>query len=77
MKGHQQMVFVSHEPNIPALGDAERVFFVESQGATGSVPKNGDVDAMRPTIERYCDGGKEAFRRRAERYGYEVKHDDD
>jgi ABC-type uncharacterized transport system ATPase subunit len=70
VRGKRQLVFVTHNPNIPVLGDAQRVFVLQSTGRQASVKAAGTVDEVKEEIETILEGGKEAFRRRKERYGY-------
>jgi ABC-type uncharacterized transport system ATPase subunit len=69
-KSGRQLIFVTHNPNIPVLGDAERVFVMASDGTTATVSAAGTVDDVRADIERLLEGGRDAFQRRMERYGY-------
>jgi ABC-type cobalamin/Fe3+-siderophores transport system ATPase subunit len=68
VKDRRQLVFVTHNPNIPVLADAERVFVLESDGAHASMMAEGDVDDCRDAIVNLLEGGEQAFRRRQERY---------
>lgn len=70
VKGSRQVIFVTHNPNIPVLGQADRVFVFSSDGAKGSVLKAGTVDACKDDIERILEGGREAFEERHKRYGH-------
>jgi ABC-type uncharacterized transport system ATPase subunit len=70
VKGTRQVIFVTHNPNIPVLGQAERVFVFSSDGQQGSVLRAGTVDECKDQIERILEGGREAFRLRKERYGH-------
>jgi DNA repair ATPase RecN len=70
VKGSRQVIFVTHNPNIPVLGQAERVFVFSSDGAKGSVVQVGTVDECKDQIERILEGGSEAFRQRKDRYGH-------
>lgn len=70
VKGSRQVIFVTHNPNIPVLGQAERVFVFSSDGEKGSVVQVGTVDECKDQIERILEGGSEAFCRRKDRYGY-------
>jgi len=70
VKGRRQVIFVTHNPNIPVLGQADRVFVFSSDGAKGSVIKVGTVDACKDEIERILEGGREAFEERSKRYGH-------
>ena len=70
VKSPRQLVFVTHNPNIPVLGDAERVFVLASDGRQGRVALAGSVDDCRDDIVTLLEGGREAFMERKERYGY-------
>lgn len=69
-KGKRQLIFVTHNPNIPVLGDAERVFLLDSTGKHGTLSKVGTVDELKQDIEEILEGGREAFLLRKERYGH-------
>ena len=69
-KGGRQLIFVTHNPNIPVLGDAERVFVFNSDGRRGSVSHVGTVDHVKGQIEHLLEGGKEAFVLRMHKYGH-------
>lgn len=69
-KGGRQLIFVTHNPNIPVLGDAERVFVFNSDGRRGSVSHVGTVDNVKGQIEHLLEGGKEAFVLRMHKYGH-------
>ena len=70
VSGKRQLIFITHNPNIPVLGDAQRVVVLQSTGRLGSVRASGTVDEVKDEIETVLEGGREAFRRRKERYGY-------
>lgn len=69
-KETRQLIFVTHNPNIPVLGDADRVFVLCSDGKQGTVQASGTVEAVKTHIETLLEGGREAFLLRKERYGY-------
>ena len=69
-KGRRQLIFVTHNPNIPVLGDAERVFVLTSDGKHGKLSRVGTVDELKQDIELLLEGGREAFLLRKERYGH-------
>lgn len=66
----RQMIFVTHNPNIPVLGDAGRVFVLDSTGRKASIRTSGTVDEVKEDIETLLEGGREAFELRKERYGH-------
>jgi len=70
VKPKRQLILVTHNPNIPVLGEAERVFVMTSTGKRAQVAAAGTVDELRDDIERLLEGGREAFMRRMERYGH-------
>jgi hypothetical protein len=74
----RQLIFSSHNANIPVLGDADLVIPMTAQGSatTGGhgrphVDAAGSIDdaKTRAQIERVLEGGREAFERRRRRYG--------
>lgn len=69
-KGRRQVIFVTHNPNIPVLGEADRVFVLTSDGKSGRVSVAGSVDECKVEIETILEGGKDAFLKRKERYGH-------
>ena len=70
IKGKRQVIFVTHNPNIPVLGDAERVFVFSSDGQHATLKQAGTVDDCKEQIEQILEGGRDAFLLRKERYGH-------
>ena len=70
VRDRRQLIFVTHNPNIPVLGDAERVFVLESDGRTARVVNHGTVDQCQRDIVTLLEGGEEAFKERKQRYNY-------
>jgi hypothetical protein len=70
VKGARQVVFVTHNPNIPVLGEAERVFVFASDGQHAGIRQVGTVDECKESIELILEGGREAFLQRKTRYGH-------
>jgi len=70
IKRCRQLLFVTHNPNIPVLADAERVFVLDSNGSAATKANEGSVDQCKPDIITLLEGGEEAFKRRKERYAY-------
>jgi hypothetical protein len=70
VKQRRQIIFVTHNPNIPVLGDAERVFVFESDGQRARVRQFGTVEECKVAIERILEGGPAAFVERMRRYGH-------
>ncbi len=69
VKKNRQLILVTHNPNIPVLGEADHVVVLESDGARARVTRDGNVDSCKSEIVTLLEGGAEAFRRRGERYG--------
>ena len=70
VKKHRQLAFVTHNPNIPVLGDAERILVLDSDGTNGIMRNCGTVDECKSDIVDLLEGGAEAFKQRKERYSY-------
>jgi hypothetical protein len=69
VRGRRQLLFVTHNPNIPVLGDAARVFALQSTGTAASLAKAGSVDDVAQEIMTILEGGRIAFEARRLRYG--------
>jgi ABC-type lipoprotein export system ATPase subunit len=70
VKAKRQLIFVTHNPNIPVLGDAERVLVLDSNGSSARLARCGGVDECKDDIVTLLEGGEEAFRQRLSRYAY-------
>lgn len=70
VKKNRQMIFITHNPNIPVLGDADKVFVLTSSGQRAAIEKEGSVDTCQREIVTLLEGGEEAFRERRKRYNY-------
>ncbi|MFO7857647.1 MAG: hypothetical protein R6V11_01860, partial [Ectothiorhodospiraceae bacterium] len=68
VKAGRQIILITHNPNIPVLGDAAGVFVLTSDGARAGLLNHGDVDACKDEIVNLLEGGEEAFAQRRERY---------
>ena len=71
LKKKRQMIFVTHNANIPVLGEAELVVVLDSDGKAGRVVKAGTLDECRNEIIDLLEGGRVAFEMRRKRYGPE------
>ena len=69
LKPRRQMIFITHNANIPVLGEAELVIVMNSDGRRGHVERAGTVDECRREIIDLLEGGEEAFQLRRRRYG--------
>ena len=69
LKLTRQLVFVTHNANIPVLGDADRVIVMSMATARQAAPPAaGTIDEMRKQILDILEGGATAFQERRKRY---------
>ena len=71
MKGKRQIILVTHNANIPVLGDSELVLVLDSVNDECKIVNQGSIDkkSIVEDIKSIMEGGEEAFRRRVEKYG--------
>ena len=77
-KQQRQLVFSTHNANIPVLGDAEQIFGLDASGEAeegqAKIDRNhmGSIDSLsvRELIEEVLEGGKDAFEMRRSKYGF-------
>ena len=68
LKKRRQMIFITHNANLPVLAEAELVLVMNSDGRVGGIEKCGTVDECREQIIDLLEGGREAFELRSKRY---------
>ena len=68
VKRRRQLLFVTHNPNIPVLGEAEWMLVLESNGTEGRLRNSGSIERCKDDIVNLLEGGKEAFEKRQECY---------
>lgn len=75
VKDHRQLILATHNANIPVLGDAELIVVLEAEETggkpSGNVEDTGsiDSDSIKRAVTLILEGGRDAFRRRQEKYG--------
>jgi ABC-type lipoprotein export system ATPase subunit len=69
IRGRRQLVLITHNPNLPVLGEAAQVIVLEADGRSSRVIAQGDVESAKQHIVRLMEGGRDAFHQRAVRYG--------
>ncbi|MBS4006941.1 MAG: AAA family ATPase [Clostridium sp.] len=71
-KGLRQIITATHNPNLPVLGDAELVVSLDAMEDKALTPGLGSIDmqSIREAIKTIMEGGEDAFRRRAAKYGW-------
>jgi ATPase subunit of ABC transporter with duplicated ATPase domains len=70
VKQNRQIILITHNPNIPVLGEASSVYVLTSDGERSQLANQGSVDECKTEIINLLEGGKEAFVRRKDRYSY-------
>ena len=69
LKARRQVIFVTHNANIPVLGGADRVVVMHMRTPKqAEAPRCGTVDERKGEILELLEGGREAFMLREERY---------
>lgn len=69
LKCERQLIFVTHNANIPVLGEADRVVVMQMETPlTAAPPIGGGVDEVKEHILNLLEGGKEAFKQRQDKY---------
>ena len=69
LKQHRQLIFVTHNANIPVLGDADQVIVMHMETPTHAAPPlSGTVDERKRDILDLMEGGAQAFEERERRY---------
>lgn len=75
-KEKRQFLIATHNANIPVLGDAEQIVvldtYVENDLVRAAVAARGSIDdaPLHGPVEDVLEGGREAFERRKEKYGF-------
>ena len=70
LKSERQLIFVTHNANIPVLGDAEKVVVMTMETPTKAAPAlTGSVDSRKEEVLNLLEGGAEAFAKRERYYG--------
>lgn len=70
IKSKRQLIFVTHNPNIPVLSDSEFNAFLKYEDKTTSVVAKGTTENVKEKIVELLEGGAEAFNKRKSFYGY-------
>lgn len=73
LKEQRQIIVATHNPNVPVSGDAEQiaVFCASTRSSCESIAQGSvDCDDIVGHVKAIMEGSEEAFRIRAEKYGY-------
>jgi DNA repair ATPase RecN len=75
LKKKRQLIFVTHNANIPVIGEADKVIVMSMKNPRAAKPpKIGTVDERKQEILDLLEGGAEAFKAREARYGELLNH---
>lgn len=71
LKGGRQIITATHNANIPVIGDSELIVVLDKQEGQCKLIDKGSVDkqSTKEYVKRIMEGGEDAFKRRAEKYG--------
>lgn len=74
IKNSKQLILATHNPNIPVCGEAENILVLESNGKNGWLQYFGTIDNKKVanSVLKILEGDFEAFKRRADVYGFEL-----
>jgi hypothetical protein len=63
IKNSRQLIFATHNPNIPISGDAENIIILESTGENGYVSCSGSIDkvGISEKVLNILEGGRQAL----------------
>lgn len=67
-KDNRQLIFITHNPNIPVLSDSEYNLFLNYENKKSKKLKEGNVDEVKEDILKILEGGEKAFKTRKEKY---------
>ena len=67
-KESRQLIFITHNPNIPVLSDSEANVFLTYDNKS-FIEKFGTIEDVKENIINLLEGGREAFKTRSEIYG--------
>lgn len=69
-KSDRQLIFITHNANIPVLSEAEQNVFLKYSDKEAQIDAQGSVDQVKGNIVGLLEGGERAFMERKRVYGY-------
>jgi len=69
-KQTRQLIFITHNANIPVLSNSEQNIFLQYENQKSSVSHQGNVDFVKSEILNLLEGGADAFKKRKSLYGF-------
>ncbi|UXR65653.1 AAA family ATPase [Bdellovibrio bacteriovorus] len=70
-KEDRQLIFVTHNPNIPVVADSEHNVFINYNEGNSAIFNCGTVEDVKESIVSLLEGGRQAFTQRKICYGIE------
>lgn len=70
IKPQRQLIFITHNPNIPVISDSEQNAFLTYYNKQAHVLAAGNINNVKSQIVELLEGGQKAFEMRRELYGY-------
>lgn len=67
-KEKRQLIFITHNPNIPVLSDSEKNAFLNYDDKKSKIDAHGSIEDVKESILNLLEGGEEAFERRNKLY---------
>jgi len=74
MKDRRQLIFATHNANIPVLGDSEQIFVLDVESDQCKIRNSGSIDkiSIAEDIKKIMEGGEDAFKKRIQKYGVKL-----
>lgn len=67
-KEKRQLIFITHNPNIPVMSDSEENIFLNYDDKKSKIDIHGSIEEVKDSILNLLEGGEEAFERRNKLY---------
>ena len=68
-KEERQLIFITHNPNIPVLSESDHNLFLSYEEKKSYIDNEGSIDDVKDDILKLLEGGREAFETRKAIYG--------
>lgn len=69
-KKDRQLIFITHNANIPVLSGAEKNVFLKYSAKKSQIDSEGSVEEVKDSILKLLEGGEDAFKQRKNLYGF-------
>ena len=70
-KKNRQLIFITHNPNIPVVSDAEFNLLLHYEAKRSHVLNSGSVEDVKDNVLNLLEGGRDAFNKRRELYDHD------